>query len=130
MKITYISRLSSPYVHLRQNLIKNSKITQNDTQCFEMTKNLDSEKTCNGEHMKCMNTLGSFYCKCSKGYNYNEKTEKCDDINECSAGNNSCWKGTGSIVAPYYNIKWLITDGSSDMGKLMAQSSKNCQIFC
>ena len=50
-----------------------------------------------------MNTLGSYFCKCSKGYIYNEKTEKCDDINECSNGNNSCWKGTGSIVAPCKN---------------------------
>ena len=47
-----------------------------------------------------MNTLGSYFCKCSKGYIYNEKTEKCDDVNECSSGNNSCWKGTGSIMAP------------------------------
>ena len=48
-----------------------------------------------------MNTFGSYFCKCSKGYIYNEKTEKCDDINECATGANSCWKGTGSIVAPY-----------------------------
>ena len=65
---------------------------------IKMTKkyqNLNSKKTCYGKHMTCMNTFGSYYCKCSKGYSYNENTEKCDDINECSTSSNSCWKGTG-----------------------------------
>ena len=86
---------------MTQNDPKWPKMTQDDLKWPNMATNLNSEKTCNGKHMKCMNTLGSYYCKCSKGYIYNEKTDKCDDINECLAGNNSCWKGTGSIVAPY-----------------------------
>ena len=63
--------------------------------------------------MKCMNTFGSYYCKCSKGYNYNEKTEKCDDINECSTGNNSCWKGNGSIFYQFLVKCHLETSFSS-----------------
>ncbi|CBY14115.1 unnamed protein product [Oikopleura dioica] len=32
----------------------------------------------------CVNTLGSFYCKCDEGYEFNEDDDSCDDINECA----------------------------------------------
>ncbi|KTF85017.1 hypothetical protein cypCar_00042747, partial [Cyprinus carpio] len=32
----------------------------------------------------CVNTVGSFECKCPAGHKFNEITQKCEDIDECS----------------------------------------------
>ncbi|KAJ3593092.1 hypothetical protein NHX12_005429, partial [Muraenolepis orangiensis] len=33
---------------------------------------------------KCINTVGSFECKCPAGHKFNEITQKCDDLDECT----------------------------------------------
>ena len=33
---------------------------------------------------ECKNTFGSYYCECYPGYQYNEDTGSCDDLDECS----------------------------------------------
>uniref|UniRef100_A0A4W5PY53 Fibrillin 1 n=1 Tax=Hucho hucho TaxID=62062 RepID=A0A4W5PY53_9TELE len=32
----------------------------------------------------CINTVGSFQCKCPAGHKFNEITQKCEDLDECS----------------------------------------------
>ncbi|KAG2466989.1 FBN2 protein, partial [Polypterus senegalus] len=38
----------------------------------------------------CLNTIGSYECKCSAGYRQNEATQKCEDVDECDALPDMC----------------------------------------
>ena len=46
------------------------------------------------DHSTCVNTLGSFSCKCHSGYRMSGKT--CVDINECADGNEK-WAVTQNV---------------------------------
>ncbi|XP_053532097.1 adhesion G protein-coupled receptor E5 isoform X1 [Ictalurus punctatus] len=51
------------------------------------------ENTC-GEHSVCLNTNGSYYCQCTKGFtsgttNFTATTGQCRDINECTENSTS-----------------------------------------
>ncbi|XP_032386919.1 adhesion G protein-coupled receptor E1 isoform X1 [Etheostoma spectabile] len=52
-----------------------------------------------GEHTKCFNTNGSFYCQCMPGFknvngsvNFTQDSGQCKDINECTNVSNACGK--------------------------------------
>ncbi|XP_052387608.1 fibrillin-1 isoform X2 [Carassius gibelio] len=50
----------------------------------------------------CVNTVGSFECKCPAGHKFNEITQKCEDIDECSnvpglCGGGQCSNTIGSF---------------------------------
>ena len=39
----------------------------------------------------CTNTPGSYYCACrEQGYQFNDRTGECEDINECRLGTHNC----------------------------------------
>lgn len=43
---------------------------------------------------RCKNTIGSYTCKCNKGYDFDDTKIKCVDIDECSiTTNNVCGNG-------------------------------------
>ncbi|GFQ93295.1 uncharacterized protein TNCT_418101, partial [Trichonephila clavata] len=39
---------------------------------------------------KCINTVGSYDCKCEKGYRKHEREDACEDINECDEDPDLC----------------------------------------
>ncbi|KAL4837391.1 hypothetical protein H8958_022066 [Nasalis larvatus] len=51
---------------------------------------------------KCINTFGSFQCRCPTGYYLNEDTRVCDDVNECETpgicGPGTCYNTVGNYT--------------------------------
>ena len=51
--------------------------------CVDINECLSTDAVCPLGN-ECENTFGSYYCECNPGYQYNEVTETCDDLDECS----------------------------------------------
>lgn len=50
----------------------------------------DQDDPC-GPQQTCTNTPGSYYCACrEEGYQFNDRTGLCEDINECRLGTHDC----------------------------------------
>lgn len=57
--------------------------TDKKPKCVDINECIDTVSVCSVEN-ECQNTFGSYYCECNPGYQYNEETDSCDDIDECS----------------------------------------------
>ncbi|XP_048825237.1 fibrillin-1-like isoform X1 [Brienomyrus brachyistius] len=53
----------------------------------------------------CINTVGSFECKCPAGHKFNEITQKCEDIDECANIPGLCIAGECSNTVGSYFCK-------------------------
>ena len=65
--------------------------------CIDVNE-CDKETSC--QHT-CVNTEGSFYCICDKGYKQASNGYQCDDINECHEWNGGCEHGCGNTIGSY-----------------------------
>ncbi|XP_032419337.1 CD97 antigen isoform X2 [Xiphophorus hellerii] len=78
-----------------------------------------------GNHAKCINTNGSYYCECSAGFhnvkgnpNFTVDKGQCSDINECLDNNTTCGPhGTCNNVIGHYkcvcNAGYVSADASN-----------------
>ncbi|XP_027873891.1 CD97 antigen [Xiphophorus couchianus] len=78
-----------------------------------------------GNHTKCINTIGSYYCECSAGFhnvkgnpNFTVDKGQCSDINECLDNNTTCGPhGTCNNVIGHYkcvcNAGYVSADASN-----------------
>ena len=57
--------------------------THKKPKCIDINECLNTVSACSVEN-ECKNTFGSYYCECYPGYQYNEDTGSCDDLDECS----------------------------------------------
>ena len=60
----------------------------------------ECDKETNCQHT-CVNTEGSFYCICDKGYKLASNGYECDDVNECHEWNGGCEHGCGNTIGSY-----------------------------
>ncbi|VDI41567.1 Hypothetical predicted protein, partial [Mytilus galloprovincialis] len=65
----------------------------------------------------CINTIGSFSCKCSIGYNLASDGKSCNDNNECSINNGGCTQNCLNVNGSYKCFCkagfYLASDGKS-----------------
>ncbi|EDO38790.1 predicted protein, partial [Nematostella vectensis] len=59
-----------------------------------MTPNLCGEA-------KCVNTPGSYVCKCNSGFEYNPQTKTCGDKDECKGQSQLCQFGCVNLIGSY-----------------------------
>ncbi|XP_071952868.1 thrombomodulin-like [Antedon mediterranea] len=72
------------------------------TECGYIFKDINECSATNGGcHHICINTVGSYYCRCRTGYAENDDRQ-CEDINECSATNGGCHHICINTVGSYY----------------------------
>lgn len=60
----------------------------NGTQCIDVDECSDESLFDCQIHANCVNTVGSYTCECANGFIFDEATETCQDIDECT--NNNC----------------------------------------
>ncbi|XP_041674532.1 fibulin-1 isoform X2 [Drosophila eugracilis] len=65
--------------------LENGHCTDID-ECFLSTFNNCSSNN----NQECVNTVGSYSCRCQAGFNFDATLNKCVDINECSINNHNC----------------------------------------
>uniref|UniRef100_A0A915BLJ5 Fibulin-1 n=2 Tax=Parascaris univalens TaxID=6257 RepID=A0A915BLJ5_PARUN len=65
------------------NLCTNGYRMDRDTGfCVDINECVEETHQC--EDKQCINLLGSYKCRCSAGYEFNETTMRCEDIDECN----------------------------------------------
>ena len=103
---------------------------------MDINECLDVIKPC--QNHECVNTLGTYYCKCIDGFEYDENSEKtsddlsqCVNINECEKRIHKCDSGRGQITVrdvPYGDRIWK-TDEKATLRRIKELNSNTCQIF-
>ncbi|XP_012584651.1 PREDICTED: CD97 antigen isoform X2 [Condylura cristata] len=67
---------------------------ESENTCQDVEECKQNPKICKSRSI-CINTQGSYTCKCQPGFELNPKDPKqCTDVNECSSGQNPCHKTT------------------------------------
>lgn len=65
------------------------KRTMDDTECVDIDECSERSHGCR-LNQKCMNTYGSFYCVCPRGYTAKASQTSCEDVNECEQFKGIC----------------------------------------
>uniref|UniRef100_A0A3Q4C0E7 Uncharacterized protein n=1 Tax=Mola mola TaxID=94237 RepID=A0A3Q4C0E7_MOLML len=81
----------------------------------------------------CVNTVGSFECKCPAGHKFNEVSQKCDDLDECSnipglCGVGECTNTVGSYFCKCPQGYLTSLDGSRCIGE-STSANQNTQLL-
>ncbi|KAL7980060.1 hypothetical protein Chor_001328 [Crotalus horridus] len=70
---------------------------------------------------KCINSFGSFQCQCPSGYQLNEETRVCDDVNECDiagiCGPGTCYNTIGNFTCICPPDYLQVNGGNNCMGR-------------
>ncbi|VDN06216.1 unnamed protein product [Thelazia callipaeda] len=66
----------------RTNLCANGYRMDRDTGfCIDINECTEGSHLCGDK--QCINLLGSYKCRCSAGFEFNETTKRCEDVDEC-----------------------------------------------
>ncbi|KAF7215740.1 epidermal growth factor-like protein 6 isoform X1 [Nothobranchius furzeri] len=113
------------------------QLGQDERTCVDIDECITGKNLC-PYNRKCVNTFGSYYCKCQDGYDLKYLNGKydCQDVDECAAGTHKCshhavclntqgsykcrcksgFRGNGfeCSAKPFYQRPWDGDKGSAD----------------
>ncbi|XP_068719046.1 sushi, von Willebrand factor type A, EGF and pentraxin domain-containing protein 1-like [Montipora capricornis] len=84
-------------------------------QCIDIDECTEGTSGCG---QNCVNTYGSYLCKCNAGYSLNADGKTCSDIDECNRDNGNCQQSCHNSVGSY-----LCTCAS---GYTLAPDARSC----
>ncbi|XP_060910575.1 epidermal growth factor-like protein 6 isoform X1 [Labrus mixtus] len=114
------------------------QLGQDERTCVDIDECVTGKNLC-PYNKQCVNTFGSYFCKCQDGYDlkYVDGKYDCVDLDECASGTHKCshlavclntpgsykcrckfgFRGNGfecSVVKPFYQRSWDGDKGSAD----------------
>ena len=88
------------------------------SECLDINECMDVISPC--QNHECVNTMGTYYCKCFDGFEYDVNSEKmsddlsqCVNINECGKRIHKCDSGRGRIT--YHGM--IVSHGPGILGQ-------------
>uniref|UniRef100_A0AAY5KH62 Thrombomodulin n=1 Tax=Esox lucius TaxID=8010 RepID=A0AAY5KH62_ESOLU len=92
-------------------------LTEDGKECKDIDDCV-TENHCPGQNYKCVNTIGSFECRCQNGFKMMNGV--CDDIDECEDG--PCEHGCINLIGSY--------NCTCFEGYIAAKDPNKCQLYC
>uniref|UniRef100_A0A8R1TU84 Fibulin-1 n=1 Tax=Onchocerca volvulus TaxID=6282 RepID=A0A8R1TU84_ONCVO len=87
--------------------------------CVDINECVDGTHLCGDK--QCINLLGSYKCRCSAGFEFNDTTKRCEDMNECKKFAGHVCSLHATCENTYGSFKCHCKDGFK-----IAKDARNC----
>ncbi|XP_059167106.1 sushi, von Willebrand factor type A, EGF and pentraxin domain-containing protein 1-like [Physella acuta] len=94
----WVERTNTPEVI--HSCTANRTLSQNDT-CVDIDECLNETHNCNTTTQTCENTIGFYTCNCKDGYQLEQSSYTCTDIDECEENTSYCGQHCHNLVGSY-----------------------------
>nr|CDQ00435.1 Bm4501, isoform a [Brugia malayi] len=107
----------------RGNLCTNGYRMDRDTGfCVDINECADGTHFCGDK--QCINLLGSYKCRCSAGFEFNDTTKRCEDVDECKKFAGHVCSLHATCENTYGSFKCHCKDGFK-----IAKDARNCDVL-
>ncbi|KAL3981770.1 Calcium-binding EGF domain family protein [Acanthocheilonema viteae] len=95
------------------------RMDRNTGFCIDINECTDGTHLCGDK--QCINLLGSYKCRCSAGFEFNDTTKRCEDVDECKKFEGHVCSLHATCENTYGSFKCHCKDGFN-----IAKDARNC----